>query len=157
LNHSGRTNWCKKGYKQTYDKQKQTSKAIHCRSHISPNTLQVCSRNHYKNATGTRKTRAFFYSDSRAIPVGRCLPASDEKQQHLTRRSAAHRHAAGEHRLTAKTKPLSGKEPCGTGFVNGKCKARPAGAHAARNTDAKNKDLGAEQKLVALNYSYSRR
>jgi hypothetical protein len=52
-------NWQKKGHKRTYDEQKQTSKAIHCLSHISPNTLWACSRNHHKNTMGIRKTRAF--------------------------------------------------------------------------------------------------
>jgi hypothetical protein len=105
---------------------------------------------------GNKKNSSLFLGDSRAIPAGRHSPAADGKQQHLTRRSAPHWHAPGEHKLTAKTKPLNGKEPCGTGLTNGKCKARPAGDRVAQNLDAENKDLGAQLKLVAVNCSYSR-
>jgi hypothetical protein len=145
-------NWQKKGHKRTYDEQKQTSKAL---TYFTEHFMGVFKKPPQEH-NGNKKNSSLFYGDSRAIPAGRHSPAADGKHQHLTRRSAPHWRAPGEHKLTAKTKPLSGKEPCGTGLMNGKCKARPAGDRTTRNLDAENKDLGAQLKLVAVNCSYSR-
>jgi hypothetical protein len=56
--HSGNTNRCKQSHVRGFDSQKQTNKAIYCRSHISSNTLRPCPRNHHKSTVRTRKTRA---------------------------------------------------------------------------------------------------
>jgi hypothetical protein len=50
---------CEQKHVRGYDNQNQTNKAIHYLSHISPNTLWVCSRNHHKSTMSTRKTQVF--------------------------------------------------------------------------------------------------
>jgi hypothetical protein len=59
MKHSGNTNQYEQNQMQGYGNQNRTNTAIHCLSHISPNTLRVCSRNHHKSVTSTRKTESF--------------------------------------------------------------------------------------------------